>query len=268
MITGKTLVGWGYKPGAWFEKAVAAAERARRAGADQFAIRTIVERFTPPPGPATVGLRRAGELSYHLNVHAEDAHEAQNIASVEGHMRELMRVPTIVAGSVMPDACPSGSAPGTVPVGGVAAAKDAIHPGMHSADICCSMAVTIFGDVAPTALLDAGMKYSHFGGGGRPRGSQLRPPASVLASFEENPYLKPLVSAAIEHFATQGDGNHFLYVGRVTSTGQVALVTHHGSRKPGAMLFKAGMATAERFRGVLSPETPKHNAWIPAETPE
>ncbi|HSR81795.1 MAG TPA: RtcB family protein [Hyphomicrobiaceae bacterium] len=268
MITGKTLIGWGYKPGPWFAEAVAAAEGARRAGADEVAIRAIVERFAPPPGPPTVGLRRAGELCYHLNVHAEEGPEAQNIASVELHMRELMRVPTIVAGAVMPDACPSGSAPGTVPVGGIAAAKDAIHPGMHSADICCSMAVTIFGDVAPTALLDAGMMYSHFGGGGRPRGSQLRPPASVLAQFEENPYLKPLVSAAIEHFATQGDGNHFFYVGRVTSTGQVALVTHHGSRKPGAMLYKAGMATAERFRSVLSPETPKHNAWIPVETQE
>ena len=267
-ITGKTLIGWGCKPGPWFAEAVAAAERARLAGADEVAIRAIVERFAPPPGPPTIGLRRAGELAYHLNVHAEGEPEAQNIASVEHHMRELMRVPTIVAGSVMPDACPSGSAPGTVPVGGIAAAKDAIHPGMHSADICCSMAVTIFGDPTPTALLDAGMKYSHFGGGGRPRGSQLRPPASLLAQFEENSYLKPLVSAAIEHFATQGDGNHFFYVGRVTSTGEVALVTHHGSRKPGAMLYKAGMATAERFRGVLSPETAKHNAWIPAETQE
>src|SRR5215468_10616890 len=127
MITGKTLIGWGYKPGPWFTEAVAAAERARRAGANEVAIRAIVERYAPPPGgPPTVGLRRAGELSYHLNVHAEDEPEAQNIAGVERHMRELMRVPTIVAGSVMPDACPSGSAPGTVPVGGIAAAKDAI----------------------------------------------------------------------------------------------------------------------------------------------
>ena len=76
------------------------------------------------------------------------------------------------------------------------------------------------------------------------------------------------MSAAIEHFATQGDGNHFFYVGRLASSGQVALVTHHGSRKPGAMLYKAGMETAENFRRVLSPETPKHNAWIPADTKE
>jgi len=268
MITGKSLIAWGYTPGPWFAEAVAAAEKARLAGADEVAIRAIVARLAPAQAPPTMGLRAPGELTYRLNVRAEDEHEAENIAAVQRHMRELMRVPTIVAGAVMPDACPSGAAPGTVPVGGVAAAKDAIHPGMHSADICCSMAVTVFGDVQPTALLDAGMKHSHFGGGGRPRASQLRPPQGVLAGFEANPYLRPLVPAAIEHFATQGDGNHFFYVGRVTSTGQTALVTHHGSRKPGAMLYRAGMETAERFRRVLSPETPKHNAWIPAETRE
>jgi len=222
----------------------------------------------PRRQPLHVALREAGDLPYHLNVRAEEENEAENIAAVERHMRELMRLPTIVAGSIMPDACPAGSVAGTIPVGGVVAAKDAIHPGMHSADICCSMAVTIFADAEPTALLDAGMEHSHFGGGGRPRGRQLRPPQEVLAQFDANPFLKSVVSAAIEHFATQGDGNHFFYVGRVASSGKIALVTHHGSRKPGAMLYKAGMEAAERFRRVLSPETPKHNGWIPAETRE
>lgn len=267
-ITGKTLIAWGYKPGPWFADALAAAEKVRLAGGDDAAIRAAVDRLAPPPAPPAVGLREPGRLRFRLNVRAEDEHEAENIASVERHMRELMRVPTIVAGSVMPDACPSGPAPGTVPVGGVAVAKDAIHPGMHSADICCSMAITIFGEAEPTALLDTGMTHSHFGGGGRSRGRQLRPPQDVMAGFEANAFLKPLSSAAIEHFATQGDGNHFFYVGRVASTGEVALVTHHGSRKPGAMLYKAGMETAERFRQALSPETPKHNAWIPADSRE
>jgi RNA-splicing ligase RtcB len=268
MITGKTLIAWGYKPGPWFAAAIAAAEQALLAGADEKAIRAVVHGFAPPPSPPTVALRRHGELAYRLNIRAEDPIETENIASVERHMRELMRVPTIVAGSVMPDACPSGAAPGTIPVGGVIAARNAIHPGMHSADICCSMAVTVFGDVDPTPILDAGMKLSHFGGGGRPRGQQLQPPADLLAAFEENTFLKPCVSAAIEHFATQGDGNHFFYVGRVASSGHVALVTHHGSRKPGAMLYKAGMAAAEKVTQVLSPETAWHNAWIPADTRE
>jgi tRNA-splicing ligase RtcB len=131
------------------------------------------------------------------------------------------------------------------------------------------MALTIFeGQPDPTALLDAGMKLSHFGGGGRPRGEQIKPSNALLSTFERNPFLTQHVSAAIEHFATQGDGNHFFFVGRLASSGQLALVTHHGSRRPGAMLYKAGMAVAEKFRRGLSPETPPHNAWIPSETRE
>jgi RNA-splicing ligase RtcB len=128
--------------------------------------------------------------------------------------------------------------------------------------------VSIFRDLAPKAALDAAMRLSHFGGGGRPRGEQLRPPADVLSAFANNAFLKERVSDAIEHFATQGDGNHFFFVGRIKSTGDVALVTHHGSRKPGALLYKAGMAVAEKFRQKLSPQTPRHNAWIPAVTRE
>jgi len=204
MITGKTLTAWGYKPGPWFAAAIAAAEELRLAGGNAAAIRAVVERHAVQAMPPSMAPRGIGELPYHLNVHAQTAHEAENIALVEQHMRELMRVPTIVAGSIMPDACPAGSAPGTIPVGGVAAAKDAIHPGMHSADICCSMAVTVFAEVEPLALLDAGMRYSHFGGGGRPRGRQQRPPQELLATFAANPFLTSGVSWAIEHFATPG----------------------------------------------------------------
>ena len=87
-----------------------------------------------------------------------------------------------------------------------------------------------------------------------------------MARFADNPLLAPLQSVAIEHFATQGDGNHFFFVGRLRSDGRTALVTHHGSRAPGAKLYSAGMNIAERWRKELSPETPAHNAWIPSDT--
>ena len=264
MITGKTLVEMGYKPGPWLPAAISAANSAAANGED---VRAAIDAIAPR-AVATVGLRASGDLAHRLNIRAEHPDEEANVAAVEQHMRELMRVPTIVAGAVMPDACPAGAAPGTIPVGGVIAAKDAIHPGMHSADICCSMAATVFSDAKPSDLLDAGMKLSHFGGGGRPRGAQVDPPDDVMAAFEANDFLRPHTSAAIEHFATQGDGNHFFYVGRLASTGELTLVTHHGSRKPGALLYKSGMEVAERFRKEISPETPRHNAWIPADIKE
>ncbi|WP_204288294.1 hypothetical protein, partial [Proteus mirabilis] len=86
----------------------------------------------------------------------------------------LMRTPVIRAGAIMPDACPAGPV-GTIPVGGVAV-SEAIHPGMHSADICCSMAISVFPGTAPLALLDAVHQVTHFGPGGRPHGQKLRPP--------------------------------------------------------------------------------------------
>jgi RNA-splicing ligase RtcB len=265
-ITGKTLIGWGYQPGPWFAEAIAAAESVRASGADEAAIRAAVHRCAPPPPPQPVPLRDKGGVTYTLNIRAEESDDADNIAGVERHMAELMRTPTLMAGTVMPDACPSGAAPGTIPVGGVVAAKDAIHPGMHSSDICCSMALSVLGDVDPTALLDAGMKLSHFGGGGRPYSHDMQLPDSLMAEFADNKFLAMTTEAAKRHFGTQGDGNHFFYVGRLGSTGQVALVTHHGSRKPGALLYKVGMDLAESYRRRLSPETPAHNAWIPFET--
>jgi RNA-splicing ligase RtcB len=262
-ITGRDLIAWGYKPGPWFP---AALEAANAPGVED--PRAAVAPFAPPPMPDPIARRAAGEIAHVMNIRAEGELEEINVASVDAHMRELMRTPTLVAGAVMPDACPSGYAPGTIPVGGVVAAKNAIHPGFHSADICCSMAATFFEEGDATALLDAGMKISHFGPGGRPRGSQWRPPAEVMAAFEGNRFLKTLVSPAMEHFGTQGDGNHFFYVGRVASTGHLALVTHHGSRGPGAKLYKAGMEVAEATRREISPQTPAHNAWIVADREE
>ena len=43
-----------------------------------------------------------------------------------------------------------------IPVGGIAVTKNAIHPSMHSADICCSVMMTNLGNVSPKMVLDAG----------------------------------------------------------------------------------------------------------------
>ena len=64
-------------------------------------------------------------------------------------------------------------------VGGVAVAKNAIHPGMHSADICCSVMLTDFGKADPKEILDAAHANTHFGPGGRERDSQFRFPTEL-----------------------------------------------------------------------------------------
>src|SRR5690606_2569669 len=73
---------------------------------------------------------------------------------------------------------------------------------------------------------------------------------------------------ARRHLGTQGDGNHFLFVGQSDKTGETILVTHHGSRGLGAHLYGQGMKAADAFRRDISPMIHKRNAWIPFDTNE
>lgn len=263
ILSGQDLIDAGMPQGKWFAKALAAANAVLESGGSQGDALEAARAFAPPPA---LPLHAAASMPLHLNIEAETPDEAANVEAVTRSMTELMRTPVIRAGAIMPDACPTGPS-GTIPVGGVAV-SEAIHPGMHSADICCSMAISVFPGVAPAALIDAVHAVTHFGPGGRPRGQQIRPAKEVFERFETNPLLRDVTSAAIEHFGTQGDGNHFAYVGTLKSSGETALVTHHGSRSPGARLYSKGMKIAEGVRKILSPETLPQNAWIPADTRE
>ena len=261
IISGQDLIDAGMAQGKWFGPAIAAANQVLSSGGSYDDAMEVARVLAPPPA---VALDVAGSKPLTLNIEAANAHEAENVAKVTATMAELLRTPVIKSGAIMPDACPAGPV-GTIPVGGVAV-SEAIHPGMHSADICCSMAISTYPGVAPGDLLDAVHTVTHFGPGGRPRGQQFRPSREIMEQIEANDFLSDFTSAAIEHFGTQGDGNHFAYVGTIKSTGETALVTHHGSRGPGAKLYSAGMKVADRYRRDLSPETLKDNAWIPADT--
>jgi len=263
MLSGQDLINAGMRQGKWFGRALAEANAILERGGSFDDALEAARMFEPP---APLPLRSAEMASFHVNIEAETPEETANVAAVTRSMAELMKTPVLRAGALMPDACPAGPE-GTIPVGGVAV-SEAIHPGMHSADICCSMAISVFPDVSPKALLDSVHAVTHFGPGGRPRGQQHRPPQEIFDRFDANPLLHDLKSAAIEHFGTQGDGNHFAFVGTIRSTGETALVTHHGSRSPGARLYTKGMKIAEGFRKLLSPETLPQNAWIPADTKE
>lgn len=262
-IEPKELIAAGIRPGPWIPAAVEAANAVLAEGGGRDAAVEAARLLVHPPH---VPLRAQGAQFFHVNIRPENDAERANVDACIATMTELMRTPVVSGGAIMPDACPAGPL-GTIPVGGVAV-SEAIHPGMHSADICCSMALTSFGDADPRALLDAVQAVTHFGPGGRPRGAQVQVPDAILSAMGANAYLKENLSIAREHFATQGDGNHFAYVGRLKSSGETVLVTHHGSRGPGAQLYKRGMGVAERTRSRLSSETLKQNAWIVADTRE
>lgn len=257
-ITGKTLIEMGYRPGKWFKEAIAHVNEHQLQGEE-------MKNFLNAAAPTIID-PHATSVPFHQNIRAETETEQANVEAVLKTMEELMKTPTLVNGAVMPDACPTGPV-GTIPVGGVATSKNAIHPAFHSADICCSVMMTSFGHVDPKSVLDAAHATTHFGGGGREDLFEL--PKELDEQLRSNRFLgsEKSMNLARTHLGTQGDGNHFLYVGRSEATGETIMVTHHGSRGLGAYLYTQGMKVAEAFRKEISPKTSAKNAWIPYTDP-
>lgn len=262
MITGNELIALGFAPKKWFAEAL---EHINQNNLEEKEMLDYLEQFRAPD---PIALHNE-PIDFIINIKAENEYEEDNVEKVIDTMKVLMKTPTLTAGAIMPDACPTGPS-GHIPVGGVVAAKNAIHPGFHSADICCSVMLTDFGNIDPKAVLDAAHSITHFGYGGRPRGEQIPMSQQLMDDFRENFFLKDedLISIARSHMGTQGDGNHFLFVGKSKLTGNTMMVTHHGSRAPGAKLYDKGMKVANRFRQEISPDTLKENAWIPYDTEE
>lgn len=261
-ITGQYLIDLGYRPAKWFAEAL---NFINENNLTEVEINEYLEQFQSPEPIALL----EKPANFVINIKAENEAEEDNVQKVIETMSEMLKTPTMIGGAIMPDSCPTGEK-GIIPVGGVAIAKNAIHPGMHSADICCSVMLTDFGKIEPKLVLDAGQQHTHFGAGGRPRGNQYSMPLELEEKFRNNAFLNEerLISLAKEHLGTQGDGNHFMFVGVSKKTGNTMLITHHGSRAPGAYLYEKGMKTAEKFRRELSPDTLRVNAWIPFETEE
>jgi tRNA-splicing ligase RtcB len=123
--------------------------------------------------------------------------------------------------------------------------------------------MTSFGHVDPKKVLDTAQSITHFGGGGREDLFEL--PKEYVDKALGDHFLgdERSMMLAKTQLGTQGDGNHFLFVGRSKNTGETIMVTHHGSRGLGANLYKKGMKVAESFRREISPKTLAANAWIP-----
>jgi tRNA-splicing ligase RtcB (3'-phosphate/5'-hydroxy nucleic acid ligase) len=285
-ITGKQLLEWGIETGPAFKRALSEAQRLAAEGVNLDEIKAQVTLAFPKP----VHIKRGPSRAFAEAIAAQTAEDVANIAQVREHMADLMRCPMLEHGAVMPDACPSGAAKGTIPVGGAVISR-AIHPAFHSADICCSMYASVFPTGTATAkFMDALAATTRFGPGGRAIGDHI--PDSVTDEIEEtkNPFLAQLVGRAKAQLCDQGDGNHFAYLGqmavspalvaRLRAAGETALadgieghakvdvlVTHHGSRDLGAQVYKRGLAEAVKHCARVSPDTPSHQAWLDPDSP-
>ena len=254
-VKGKQLIEMGYRPGRWFKSALEHVNAHRLKGDELVEyLDSVAPRLLDP---------HDHPVDYHNNIEAENDEEVANVEAVHNTMYQLMKTPTILKGAVMPDACPTGQN-GQIPVGGVVVADNAIHPAMHSADICCSVMMTSFGHQDPKTVIDAAHRITHFGGGGR-TDKRFDLPSELEDRMKANYFINSnrSIELAKTHLGTQGDGNHFLFIGLSEQTGETIMVTHHGSRGLGAYLYKQGMKVAESYRKEISPKTLRCNAWIP-----
>jgi RNA-splicing ligase RtcB len=289
-INARDLLAAGWTEGPRLGAALRRARELDAAGLDRGPILAQLEQEFPSP---TLLVPRASPTPLAEAVEAETAEEAANLAAARQRMEELLRMPVVRRGVLMPDTCPSGSAAATIPVGGAIAVENAIIPGAHSADICCSMFATFFnaGGLPAGELMDHLQNATHFGAGGRPRGQQFTAPV-LDEPVWGNPFLSGLRSRAQDFLGTQGDGNHFAYLGRIQFTeaqraaletaGHTGLaetiarhdgrfdvlVTHHGSRGLGADLYKRGQKAARAWCDRNTRDIPDAAVWLPADSPE
>ena len=222
----------------------------------------------------------------------ETADETVNVEAARARMLELLHIPIVKRGALMPDACPSGRSRALIPVGGAIEVENAIIPGAHSADICCSMFASFFPANHPTGeMMDHLQKTTHLGPGGRPRGLQWASPVLETPVWD-NLFLSGLQSRARDFMGTQGDGNHFAYLGRIQFTDAQraafeeagytelaewivrreglfnVLVTHHGSRGLGADVYKRGQIAARKWCDENAKDIPDAAVWLPGDSPE
>lgn len=257
--TGELLIQMGYKPSKWFGECLQYLNCHEVLHTD---LRTVIEGFIPKYNTV---VPHNEPLPYDRFLEAETDDELINVMKVEETMDIVMKTPTVYKGAIMPDACPSGGK-GNIPVGGLVITDNAIHPSYHSADICCSVMITGFGTNQPKRILDLIHNITDFGGGPR-RKARFELPASLDAKIKGNRFFSDKAKAlAWSQLGTQGDGNHFAFVGTSKNTGETCLVTHHGSRGIGAELYKAGMACADKWRKRLCPSLQSNNAWIPYDS--
>jgi RNA-splicing ligase RtcB len=289
-IKARDLIAAGWHEGRRLGPALRRARDLESTGLSREDVLTALEAEFPKQLPVILPRYEPAPLAEAIE--AETADETVNLAAVRQKMHELLHVPVVQRGVVMPDACPSGAGKALIPVGGGIEVENAIIPGAHSADICCSMFATFFPANHPVGeIMDQLQKTTHFGPGGRPRGYQLT--SAVLEEpVWDNPFLSGLRSRAQDFLGTQGDGNHFAYVGKIqfTETQRAALaaagyeelsewivrrdgafnvlVTHHGSRGLGADLYKRGQVAARKWCDENAKDIPDAAVWLPADSPE
>ncbi len=189
-------------------------------------------------------------------------------------MKNACRLPVAVAGALMPDAHVGYG----LPIGGVLATEGAVIPYAVGVDIACRMMLTVF-DLPPERLSADRERFQTilerntlFGAG---QSFTKRAQHGVMdEDWNATPVSARLKDKAWGQLGTSGSGNHFVEFGelevfepvRSMQPGtKVALLSHSGSRGPGAMVAGHYSELARRLHPDL-PGQLSYLAWLDMKT--
>ncbi len=192
-------------------------------------------------------------------------------------MVNAVRLPVAVSGALMPDAHVGYG----LPIGGVLATEGAVIPYAVGVDIACRMMLSVL----PMAVEDGGPdvvekhedefirvidRNTRFGAGAKFTGRTRREHPVLDDEWNISSITLEIREKAVEQLGTSGGGNHFVDIGEITipedfrgvpAGRYVAILTHSGSRGPGARTCEYYSKLAQ----ALHPELPRefrHLAWL------
>jgi tRNA-splicing ligase RtcB len=188
----------------------------------------------------------------------------------KAQMDTAISLPVSVAGALMPDAHVGYG----LPIGGVLATEEAVIPYGVGVDIACRMMITIF-DIPPEALdtqrdlyRSAIEKNTRFGVGAEWKNPRDHP--VMDEDWNVTPITRELKDKAHRQLGTSGSGNHFVeFVDitfdedalGITAGSYLALLSHSGSRNPGARVADYYTRVAKRLHPELVGMA-KNLAWL------
>lgn len=295
MITGKTLIDKGWPAGKVIGEALRLAETLEADGHSEDAILAALERVRAAPdacaeddpaydlAQAWTALRApkpapVRDAPLDAPIWGKEIIDPQAIAQLQN----AMRLPVTVAGALMPDAHVGYG----IPIGGVVALDNAVAPYMVGVDIACRMMMSIYPRFSDVMLQNESKKdklrkvmreETRFGLGAK-FGQYERRQHDVLddPDWEATRLLKHLKDKAYAQLGTSGTGNHFVDAGllRVGDEGAkvlglksgsyFALMTHSGSRGPGAQIANQYSRLAQQRSSL--PKNLRHLAWLSLDT--
>ncbi|MCB0880402.1 MAG: RtcB family protein, partial [Thermoleophilia bacterium] len=294
-ITGNDLTGLGIEHGPIFGIALAAAKAAEDQVGRSGALALVRDAIDAPDthlehplvGALATALveeaAREAALPAPFTEREEPAPYASWCADADPgaleQMANSMRLPSTVRGALMPDAHRGYG----LPIGGVLATEGTVIPYAVGVDIACRMKLTVL-DIDPATLRGSKDRYEKTllretaFGTGAVLNAKDRLDHDVLDSgrWTELQLLRNLREKAAAQLGTSGSGNHFVEFGELTLTEPdlglepgtyLALMSHSGSRGPGAMVAGHFSRLARELHPTL-PDELAHLAWLDMDSDE